>query len=205
MNEFMTCCVCGAKWESAKDGSTDWRAMDAGGQRFHFCPKEFPPPGAPAEEFRKAKEKMQARVLELIENAPPLKCQVCGCTELNPCLTDGQPCAWIAPGVLCDACLPKVPLPRTERELMEVFAPILGGGFNVPIAGLQAFYILSSLQLVLLHPDYPPHLSELVMQFAEGLQRSISVTPALAALCAAGWDRAQDVQKERRIIVPGEF
>ena len=42
------------------------------------------------------------------------KCRVCGCTELNPCITDaGEPCAWLDfDHTLCSnpQCVARIPL-----------------------------------------------------------------------------------------------
>jgi hypothetical protein len=36
------------------------------------------------------------------------KCRVCGCTDLNPCVTNGVPCHWVEED-LCSACVGKEP------------------------------------------------------------------------------------------------
>lgn len=36
------------------------------------------------------------------------KCRVCGCTDLNACVTDGVPCHWVEED-LCSACVGKEP------------------------------------------------------------------------------------------------
>lgn len=204
MSTLMKCCVCGAEQRSDADGCTDWRVMEVAGRRFYFCPKETPRPGASAEEFAAAKARCQAKVLELIENEPPPRCQVCGCTEDKPCLDGGDPCSWIAPGVLCSACLPRIPIPRTPDELAKVIAPMLPQTIEFEIPAMLGFQLLSVLQLALRHPHFPPELAETMIHFAHELQFRVSSTPELAAVCAAGWDRSADIHERPRIVRPGD-
>lgn len=78
------------------------------------------------------------------EQEPPLEisgepglaaeCTACGCTMNNPCITDGQPCQWVALGEsfdgnsiagLCSACVEK-PL----GELLDMLATPRDSGFD---------------------------------------------------------------------------
>jgi hypothetical protein len=87
------------------------------------------------------------------------KCQVCGCTQLLPCVTSDGPCSWIAQGVLCSACLAKVPLPQDDEGALELFMPLTEETVRMQLPGVEAFQLLSTLQLALCHPTFPPALA----------------------------------------------
>jgi len=56
----------------------------------------------------------------------------------------------------------------------------------------EAFIILNQLQLTLRHPFNSPPIVHITEYLARQLQRSISITPALAAIAAAGWNHDHD-------------
>jgi len=127
-----------------------------------------------------------------------MKCKVCGCTEETPC--EGG-CFWIGPE-LCSAC---ITLPESKEDMLLMFAPLMQQQCHLKLPGVAAFQLLAALQLALRHPDFPAHSAEDVIRIAEALQEFCSKSPALAALCQAGWRQEQDVpvQEESRIILPG--
>jgi hypothetical protein len=45
------------------------------------------------------------------------KCCVCGCTDMDPCFTDGIPCSWLLDN-LCDACVVEIPGTNVVYEKM---------------------------------------------------------------------------------------
>lgn len=200
----LVCSICGATAESDQPGCSGWGIMEFGGRKFLFCPVEQAKPGATAEEFAAAKKRMQDHVVEVMANEPPPKCQVCGCTELSACVTPAGPCEWIAPGVLCSACLDKIPLPQTAEALLPVMEPLFSESVEMGVPGIVAFHVLATLQLALRHPDFPTNTSEIVEDFARGLQQRLSLTPQLAAICERGWDQKFDVPKRSRLWVPGD-
>jgi hypothetical protein len=42
-------------------------------------------------------------------------CRVCGCTEDDACLVDGEPCSWVEPG-LCSGCIGEADEPGFQRD-----------------------------------------------------------------------------------------
>jgi hypothetical protein len=133
------------------------------------------------------------------------KCQVCGCTELQACTTlDGPPCSWIAVGMLCSACLNKVPLPQNDEEALELVMPLAEETVRMQLPGVEAFQLLSTLQLALRHPDFPEALAGQMTILGRALQERISLTPGLAALAEKGWHQEHDVPAEPKILLPGK-
>jgi len=52
--ELMICIMCGRQEQSRPDQNSNWRAIELNGKRVYACPREFPPDGSPAKDFRKA-------------------------------------------------------------------------------------------------------------------------------------------------------
>lgn len=44
------------------------------------------------------------------------RCRVCGCTDLEPCITDEGPCSWVEKD-LCSACVKLVDCPECGNQL----------------------------------------------------------------------------------------
>jgi hypothetical protein len=69
-------------------------------------------------------------------------------------------------------------------------------------------FLMSALQLACRHRELSGPVRDTVQDFARVLQKHISVTPALAALCEAGWDPACDLVDEPKrgsgLILPGD-
>lgn len=69
--EWMTCIMCGAAGPAARQHQSDpavenhWRALDVDGQRFYACPEEFPPDGAPTQEFTHAYMRIFLQILTM--------------------------------------------------------------------------------------------------------------------------------------------
>jgi hypothetical protein len=57
VGETMRCEICGAIALSHPEVESDWRALDADGQRSYFCPAEFPPDPAGAGDYQLAYER----------------------------------------------------------------------------------------------------------------------------------------------------
>jgi|ERR1051326_6928123 hypothetical protein len=195
--EILRCCVCGDEHRSDLDGCSGWHALDVGGLRFMFCPKEYPSPGASAEACATAKRRAQDKVLALLA---AMKCRVCGCTEQQPCITDGEPCHWVDHG-LCSACV----LRPGELPLVLDPAAIHGlqGELGCRLAVHQLFMLIAAVQLALRHPGIQGVTREFLEAWA--MQSAVQVServPALANILAAGFDPAHD-QDEPRIILPG--
>ena len=130
------------------------------------------------------------------------KCRVCGCDEMHACETAGGPCYWIAQD-LCSKC---VPLPTSDEELAVAFAALEDETVMMRLPGIEAFQLLSALQLVLRHPEIGEHFRKTLTVLARALQERLSLTPTLAAMAEAGWRTQHDVpvepEPERRIIIP---
>jgi hypothetical protein len=98
-----------------------------------------------------------------------------------------------------------VPLSDDPEFLKIAFAPLLDYAEAFELDGLMMFQLLSALQLACRHPNFHGPTRDFVESYAHFLQRGISKTPTLAAMCEAGWNPAYDVPHESsrtRIIIP---
>jgi hypothetical protein len=85
--------------------------------------------------------------------------------------------------------------PQVQRQFTADFAAHLATA--PPVEGLlrpvNAWYVMSALQLAVSHPTFPESIRGPVEAFARQLQAIVSVTRTLAAVAEAGWHRDQDV------------
>lgn len=56
------------------------------------------------------------------------------------------------------------------------------------LSKLQAWALLSQLQLALRHPENKGATADIGRHFAEVIQKQVAVTPALAEVAKRGWD-----------------
>lgn len=85
-----------------------------------------------------------------------------------------------------------------ERQLYEQFE----GEFRVlcedkqpvilELTKLQAWSLLSQLQLALRHPENKGPTSDIAREIAGAIQEKIATSPALAEVARRGWDKRYD-------------
>jgi hypothetical protein len=86
---------------------------------------------------------------------------------------------------------------------MQAMTPLLQEVVRMQLPGVEAFAVLAALQLAVRHQGMGESARQIVTVVARALQERLSLTPALAALCEAGWHPVHDVASESRIITPG--
>ena len=60
------------------------------------------------------------------------------------------------------------------------------------LSKLQAWALLSQLQLALRHPENKGATADIAKHFAEEIQKKVATTPALAEVAKRGWDPKYD-------------
>lgn len=60
------------------------------------------------------------------------------------------------------------------------------------LTGVEAWALLSAIQLATRHPRFTGPTAQIAAKIARGVESQLAVTPALAAIAAAGWDQIAD-------------
>lgn len=83
-----------------------------------------------------------------------------------------------------------------DDPLEGVNPEVLGKPIRLQIAGYEALYLLSIIQVATRHPKFKEHndVNAFAMSFGHALQHElVSRIPQLEEICAKGWDPEEDV------------
>ena len=90
------------------------------------------------------------------------------------------PCSWIAPGVLCSACLGKVRLPETGEDVAQAVEILLTAEpVTLQMPRVIAFQVMSLMQLAARSGRLGRAMQATAEVIGRDLQGAVSVTPVL--------------------------